>query len=348
LIELLVVIAIIAVLIALLLPAVQQAREAARRSQCKNNLKQIGLALHNYEGTHKMFPSMYSFGMANSGNYSVQAQLLPFVDQDNLKKLINFNLRLQIGCCPGMVNPPLVQAAQTKLSLFRCPSDPGPDVVDIVAGGTGGSIAGTVNQYATCNYHINCGTAVGTKYDTRLPTDGLFWANSSVKFADVKDGLSSTAIFSESLIGPASLPTPAPTTADQRRRSYMSVSCVWYSSTVPPTVAGLANGYQTPVDPAGFMAATQPISNGWGSNRGSGWIHGREYWTGYHHYHQPNSDIPDMQTCGYGVFAARSEHSGGVHTLLCDGAVRFISNSIDLNIWRALGTRNGREPTGEF
>lgn len=137
LIELLVVIAIIAILIALLLPAVQQAREAARRSQCKNNLKQIGLALNNYEGTHKMFPSMYSFGAANSGNYSVQAQLLPYVDQDGLKKLINFSLRLQIGCCPGMVNPPLVQAAATKLSLFRCPSDPGPDTVPIVAGGTG-------------------------------------------------------------------------------------------------------------------------------------------------------------------------------------------------------------------
>ena len=348
LIELLVVIAIIAVLIALLLPAVQQAREAARRSQCKNNLKQIGLAVHNYEGTHKMFPSMYSQGAANSGNFSVQAQLLPYMDQASLQKLIDFKLKLQIGCCPGMVNLPLIEATRTKLPLFRCPSDSGPASVDVVAGGTGGSVAGTVNQYATCNYHINCGTAVGTLYDTRLPTDGLFWANSSVNFAGIKDGLSNTSIFSESLVGPALATTTAPTTADERRQRYMSVGCTWFSSTVPPTVAGLANGYQTPVNPSGFMAVTQPFSTSWGSNRGAGWIHGREYWTGYHHYHQPNSDIPDMGTCGYGVFASRSEHSGGVHTLLSDGAVRFISNSIDLGIWRGLGTRNGKEPLGQF
>ncbi|MBC7820896.1 MAG: DUF1559 domain-containing protein [Planctomycetaceae bacterium] len=348
LIELLVVIAIIAILIALLLPAVQQARESARRSQCKNNLKQIGLALHNYEGTHKMFPSMYSVGAANSGNFSVQAQLLPYVDQASLTKLIDFSLKLQIGCCPGMVNPLLVQATKTKLRLLRCPSDPGPDFVDVVAGGTGGSIAGTINQYATCNYHINCGTAVGKLYDTRLPTDGLSWANSSVNFASIKDGLSNTSIFSESVIGPGSQSVTAPTTADERRHRYMVVPCTWTSSTVPPTTAGLASGYSTPVNPSGFVAATQPSSTGWSANRGAGWIHGREYWTGYHHYHQPNSDIPDMGTCGYGVFAARSEHSGGVHSLLCDGAVRFINSSIDLNTWRGLGTRNGKEPLGEF
>lgn len=77
-------------------------------------------------------------------------------------------------------------------------------------------------------------------------------------------------------------------------------------------------------------------------------MHGREYWTAYHHYHAPNSPVPDMGTCGNGIFAARSYHTGGVHTLMCDGSVRFVSDSIHLNTWRALGTRAGGEVIGEF
>jgi len=347
LIELLVVIAIIAVLIALLLPAVQQAREAARRTQCKNNLKQIGLSLHNYESTHTVLPAFYSFGAANSGSFSVQAQLLPYMDQASLHSLIDFGLKPQIGCCPGDVNPPLVPVAKTKLSVFRCPSDPGPDLISVKSGTTGGA-TGSTFQYATTNYHVNAGTAVGKLYDTRLPSDGIAWTNAKVRFSDITDGMSNTAAFSESLIGLASQVVSAPTTNQERRRTYINVACVWASSTVPPATAGLANGYMAPADPSLFEAMTVAISRGWAGQRGAGWIHGREYWTAYNHYHSPNSNIPDMGTCGNGIFGARSEHVGGVHVLLSDGSVRFMSENMDLGTWRAIGTRSGAEVIGEY
>ncbi len=339
LVELLVVIAIIGILVGLLLPAVQAAREAARRMSCSNNLKQLGLAMHNYESAHRKIPSNFSFGNSNSGNFSIHAQMLPYMEQANLQNLLDFSKPMTVGCCPGTLTPQFVEPARLPLPFLRCPSDDGPDIYDIRT--LSGS--GPVEQYAGNNYHINGGTSVGTLYDSRLPTDGISWTNSAVRFAQITDGLSNTAGFSESLRGLAIQTASAPTNSRERRRVYINVACTWRSSAVPPTQPGLANGYQTPADPRLFEAMTVAISRGWAGQRGAGWISGREYYNTYNHYHNPNSDVPDMGTCGYGVFGARSNHPGGVQVLRCDGSVQFVSESVDLSAWRALGTRNGGE-----
>ena len=284
LVELLVVIAIIGVLVGLLLPAVQAAREAARRMQCGNNIRQITLATHNYESALKRLPSFCASPGSNAGNFSIQSSLLPFMEQSNLQSQLDYAVTLTVGCCPGTLRPQFVQPAKTILSIFRCPSDDGPDVFDVLTL----SGRGPIEQYAGNNYHINTGTGVGTFYDTRMPSDGLVWTNSKVRFSSITDGLSNTAAFSESLRGLSTNNVPAPTSLNERLRTMVNVACVWRSTTTPPTVAGLANGFMAPVDPNQFEAAVVAISRGYNGQRGGGWINGREYYTAYNHYHSPN------------------------------------------------------------
>jgi prepilin-type N-terminal cleavage/methylation domain-containing protein/prepilin-type processing-associated H-X9-DG protein len=339
LVELLVVIAIIGVLAGLLLPAIQQAREAARRMTCSSNIRQLAIALHNYEYTYKIMPGFYVHGASNAGNFSIQSRLLPFIEQNNLATKIEYDRPLTNGCCPGTLTTQFERPARTKLSLLRCPSDSGRDLFDV----TTLSGRGPINKYAGLNYHINLGTGVGTLYDSRLETDGLAWTGSRIGFHAILDGLSNTIAFSESLLGLPTQSPVAPRNRFERRRIMINVACVWTSPAVPPTTAGLANGYQTPEELSQFEVMTVAVSRGWSGQRAAGWISGREYWTGYHHYHTPNSLVPDMQTCGYGVFGARSEHIGMVNVAMVDGSVQAINDSIDRTTWRALGTRAGME-----
>lgn len=339
LVELLVVIAIIGILVGLLLPAVQAAREAARRMQCSNNLRQVGLALLNYESANKRLPAFVGINSGNAGNFSILASMLPYLEQTNLLNQIDYTVSLQVGCCPGTLRPQFIEPAKTVVATFRCPSDNGPDVFEVKT--LSGS--GPIDLYAGNNYHINTGTAVGTLYDTRLRSDGLAYTNSRMRLASITDGLSNTAAFSESLRGLATTTVGAPVTKDQRMRTMVNVACVWASTTTPPTVAGLANGFQAPEDPNQFEALVVAISRGYNGQRGAGWIHGREYYSAYNHYHTPNSTILDMNTCGYGVFGARSLHATGVNLVRCDGGIAYVSNSIDRVVWRAYGTRDGGE-----
>lgn len=326
LIELLVVIAIIGVLVSLLLPAVQQAREAARRSQCLNNLKQLGLALHNYESSYTVFPGL---GTPSQYNYSVQARLLPYVEQTALQNLINFDLPLLSGSGPSQsLNPLLATAAATSVPLLLCPSDGGAPQSSVV--------------YAPLNYMISFGSGTGTRYDARWPTDGMAWYGSSVRFRDLLDGASNTVFMSETIRGNGTT-TSSTVPADARRQM------VGVSNQVSPIAAspgGVSLGrspVQNPRLPAPFAASTS-----WSGDRGAGWIRGLETYTCINGYLTPNSKIPDYMAHGRLWSGPRSFHVGGANTLFGDGRVRFISDSVDLTLFRGLFTRDGGEVAGEF
>lgn len=195
LIELLVVIAIIAVLIALLLPAVQQAREAARRTQCKNNLKQLGLGLFNYESTHGLFPpGAEGFPLV----WSPHAHLLPYLDQSSLLNLINMNL--------APTDPANDSKTMTSIATFLCPSD-------------SSSIPGSL--YGPTNYGFNSGSGTVNYGNTRTGGDGIFWVFSSTRLRDMIDGASNTAAGSETLLGSGS--TTA-TLADSMKQQFKLTS----------------------------------------------------------------------------------------------------------------------------
>ena len=295
LIELLVVIAIIAILIALLLPAVQQAREAARRTQCKNNLKQIGLALHNYHDAHRCLP----FGQGGTQvKFSALSQLLPYLDQAPVYNQINFSLD---------VNDPANDDARTlEIAMFRCPSD-----FDNTQPTAGGAV----------NYVHNKGTDILWQTPT---ANGVLYRNSRVRLTDIKDGSSNTAAYSERMLTDGSNGIVSP------------IADVFLATTNP----------NTPDEAVSLCEAVDinNLANQFPIFMGAPWIDGKH---GYQHVNVPNS-----RSCGFFPTKASmppsSRHEGGVHLLLGDGAVRFVSENIDRNTWRALGTRQGGEVVGEF
>jgi prepilin-type N-terminal cleavage/methylation domain-containing protein/prepilin-type processing-associated H-X9-DG protein len=334
LIELLVVIAIIAILIGLLLPAVQKVREAAARAKCQNNLKQLGLALHNYEGAVGRFPPAFTGDPGSTGlppyffSWSVLAQLNPYLEQTNIYNAMD--LKQPIYVPPAYTISPANQFAVVQVvPLFLCPSDLGAPV---------GSAYGVTDlgptNYAACtgSGQTDGSAALGSPWGA----DGLFRAKSGAKVTDVTDGTSNTAALSESILGagPESASGPAPGGPD-----------VVYKYT----------GFGTPVNDTTCAGASQwNVSN----RRGFMWASGEIRCGTYNHYLAPNSSLYDCitndvtpgpgQYTANGFRAARSRHTGGVNLLLGDGSVRFVSNAVDLTVWRAAGTRAGGEVPGSF
>jgi prepilin-type N-terminal cleavage/methylation domain-containing protein/prepilin-type processing-associated H-X9-DG protein len=331
LIELLVVIAIIAVLIALLLPAVQSAREAARRAQCTNNLKQIGLAIHNYESTFKLYPSGKGLtytgivpGAAGYARWSAHSQLLMFIEQGNLYNSINFNLPPETPGMAGAVPfmPPYqdpnrenMTASATQVATFLCPSDQPP-----IASWPGGNNYMANQQTWACDLSDNFPSTIAPGEVCR----GVFYYNSSVRVASVTDGLSNTAYFSEKIRGTGQ---PNPQTdilvfPNQTSLSATLLACQGLSVLTAP-----------------------PLT----SRMGMSWVMGEMCCTLYNHVAPPNAN-----TCAAPNFPGNmanmamqvppsSRHPGGVNVLMGDGGVHFVKNSVSVPTWQALGTRNNGE-----
>ena len=318
LIELLVVIAIIAVLIALLLPAVQSAREAARRIQCVNNLKQIGIALHNYHASVGSVPVGFHYATKSvpattsplQYRWSALAQMTPYLEQANLANALNFNFPVAYKPPPGALFWPFYPAnttvMATHVSMFLCLSDSA--LAPMVGSGP--------VSYAFC-----AGTGLGGGDATNA--DGLFILGPAVSLAHITDGSASTVAASEQrlgIAGPYSQTTSHPIPS-------------------PPTRA-MARISAGPLTEAGCASAVF----GWLLNKGAGWWDGNYLNTLYNHHATPNS--PEYDCITYhnpGWKAARSFHPGGVNTLFSDGHVGFVKDTISLSVWRDLATRSGGE-----
>jgi prepilin-type N-terminal cleavage/methylation domain-containing protein/prepilin-type processing-associated H-X9-DG protein len=353
LIELLVVIAIIAVLIALLLPAVQMAREAARRTQCRNNLKQIGLALHNYLSTYNVFPPGYIRGNCGGagaldswGSWSAQTMLLPYLDQVHIYNAFNFKLssyRDDTTCDVGIAlragGRQNSTAYMSKVEGFLCPSDANESSRTGTRFGIG---------YPGQNYLVSWGdSSVFSGFSAR-DSRGPFWMESNCSTRDMLDGTANTIAFSERVKGPIA----SGTTGTTRVRTKGSV---WRDAPVWPAGEPRAVGLMTPsvfdayVQTLNAFALTNMLTVNHRTHAGRYWVPGMYTYCMFNTIHTPNSPHVDayQSTCGEfdcaGIYSATSEHPDGVNVLYCDGQVRFVSSNIDRKVWWALGTKAGQE-----
>jgi prepilin-type N-terminal cleavage/methylation domain-containing protein len=306
LIELLVVIAIIAVLIALLLPAVQQAREAARRSQCKNNLKQIGLAFHNYHGTSNVFPpgiihSTTSSATGGGTGWAWGAMILPYVDQGAL-----YN-QLQPSGVMNLSNATTLALVRTVLPMYLCPSDtglltPAQNTLAPVNMNIGGSQIGNIS-IAKSNY-IASGTG-GEDLNCQLGVRaGVFFVNSSIKMADITDGTSNTIFAYER--DTFKYPPGLKPTVEQH------MGAVWAGTSAPVCTDSNYDFYKV----LGFIYPTYGEING--------------------------------SATRFDRREPASLHAGGMHALLGDGSVRFISQNIQLTTAINLAQRSDSGVLGEW
>ncbi|QDV32826.1 DUF1559 domain-containing protein [Tautonia plasticadhaerens] len=338
LIELLVVIAIIGVLIALLLPAVQSAREAARRAECTNNLKQIGLAMHNYHSSLNCFPVGFLYpdpARVYPGvpllhyRWSVLAQLSPYLEQASVFNALNMDWPTApgpaavLGTPPWTIFPVNTSILATKVKFFLCPSDGAGPSTTLPGGVTSGP----------SNYHFSTGDGSPNSANPgdagqKVPANGAFVLGRPQTAATIRDGLSGTVAASEQLIGPGGSTPPSDT----------RLAAAIGSTPLPNAIPGTA-GY----DPSGPCG--RPTT--WRLDLGFGWWDGDYRTNLYNHYLTPNSKLHDCWQASPphnpAIKAARSFHPGGVNALFADGHVAFVKDTIDPVAWRAVSTRAGGE-----
>ncbi len=339
LIELLVVIAIIAVLIALLLPAVQAAREAARRAQCVNNLKQIGLALHNYHQTHDSFPpgaaasnTPFNPGCVAWMGWSAQAMMFGFMEQSAIYNAINFSIDPMQANSGNGAN---TTGRNAKVGSFLCPSDgnAGRDFINNYYASTGTT---TYSSDAVNNNTCTGGSG----------SSGLFGYAIAYGIRDCTDGSSNTVAFSEGLVGDSGATTPKRgVTGYNQAGGYRSINISGDPTMMQATLQQCSNGFKTAAPNAGLSV-----------NRGWFWGWGADSMTMFNTIVPPNSGQHTWGQCRYGcegcgtysadhanITNSTSNHAGGANVLLGDGSVKFIKGTLNMNIWWALGTRAGSE-----
>jgi len=320
LVELLVVIAVIGILVGLLLPAVQAAREAARRVHCSNNLKQLGLAMHMHMDAKKGLPANGNYAwngtaVITKNAWSGMARILPYLEQENLFRGIDFSV--------GYNSQPRISSK--RVATFMCPSE--------INDRGYGSDATYGNKHWPMSYVLNNGTwsvMTGKSADMRTG-DGAFGPNCTRRPADFTDGLSNTLAVAEVK-----------------------------AFTNRVTGANNSTTYITPPQPT-----TNPISYSLATFNPNAfthveWVDGKVHETGFTTVFTPNTKVAFSNGANildvdlvlatesnlgdtYAAVTSRSYHAGGVNTLLMDGSVHFVGNSIDLNVWRAFGTRAGSE-----
>lgn len=338
LVELLVVIAIIGTLVGLLLPAVQNARESARRMQCLNNLRQIGIALANHESALQYLPSAavskeYPPAPGHPQSFyrwSALAQLLPYLENQNLQNLLDLSLPMYM---PGGGYPIADRnkpGVGQQLSGFLCPSDLGAPVKE---------------GFGPTNYAVSSGSGAGG--GTPFDTDGLFYVNSQTRYGDVTDGASHTIACSESLLGEDTVRDDDSAFGGATpERSYKFVLSFMGTPTLDDEKCEGSQSFNS--------------SAGTGNDpRGFAWCSGEYRSAAYNHYYSPNSPQFDciasattdptpgaskpILYSAWGWRTARSVHPGGVNSAWADGSCRFVEDSIEPAVWRSLSTRSTDE-----